>query len=223
MVVRHRPERPPDGGLGEEHREPEHEDRPDHRGDDVELAEKNPLVFDDVLRDPDVEPFDVAPPQGLAEPFEEEREPDGGHEQDERVLVHEGAQHHPLDDEGEDDHDDEGQHDRDPRGDPELHQPDEGEGREQHHHPLGEVEDLRRLEDEHEAEGDEGVHHPGEQAVHHHLGEEDGGLPHLDEGGDEDRGQDFHACTRAAGRKAVPPFIAASSPSRHRAALLQGD
>ena len=189
VVVRDRPESAPDGGLGEEDREPEHEDRPDHRRDDVELVEEDPLVLDDVLGDPDVEALYVAPPQGLPESLEEEREPDRRHEEDERVLVDEGAQHHPLDDEGEHDHDPEGEDDREPGGNAELHQPDEGEGGEEHHHPLREVEDLRRLEDEHEAEGDEGVHHPGKEAVDDHLGEEHRELPHIDEGGDEDCGE----------------------------------
>src|SRR6202035_4528669 len=48
-----------------------------------------------------IERMDVGAPNQLAEAVEEKREPDRRHEQDDRLLVDQRAQHHPLDRDGE--------------------------------------------------------------------------------------------------------------------------
>ena len=60
----------------------------------------------------DVELLDVGPPRHLTEALEEEVEPDGGHEQDDVLLVHQRPQHDALDGEGQRDHDDDGKEER---------------------------------------------------------------------------------------------------------------
>src|SRR5262249_39441778 len=79
-------------------------------------------------------------------------------EQDDVLLVHEGTQHDPLDREGQPYHHRSRQAEREKHGRAALEQADEREGRKQHHHPLGEVEHARGLEDQHEAERDQRVH-----------------------------------------------------------------
>src|SRR5688572_1549131 len=98
--------------------------------------------------DADVQPLDVGAPQHLAEPLEEEVQPDGRHEQDDLLLVDERPQHDPLDRERQRDHDRHRQQQRDRHRHALLHEADESQGGEQHHRALRKVEDAGRLEDE---------------------------------------------------------------------------
>jgi hypothetical protein len=51
-------------------------------------------------------------------------------------------------------------------------QPTTDRGGQINHRPLGKVEDARGLVDQHEAERDEGIHHPREQAADQHFEKE---------------------------------------------------
>jgi hypothetical protein len=73
----------------------------------------------------DVERLNVGAPQRLAEPFQEEGEADGGHEQDDLLLVDHVSEDHPLDGEGEGQHDETGEDDGEQQRHASLHQADQ--------------------------------------------------------------------------------------------------
>ncbi len=72
-------------------------------------------------------------------------------------------------------------------GRPALHQPHQGQRREEHHHALGEVEHAGGLVDEHEAQRHQRVHEPGGEAADQHLDQEAGRARHVLEGRDQHR------------------------------------
>jgi hypothetical protein len=112
-------------------------------------------------------------PEELRQAFEHEGEADGRHEERDLRLVDERPQHDALGGDAERDHDGEGDEQRKPEVPAALDQRHVGERGEEHHRALREVEHARGLVDEDEAERDERVHHPGEQAADQHFDEED--------------------------------------------------
>ena len=179
--------------------EPVHEDAPD-----VERG----------VGDADVEPLDVGAPGHLAEALEEEVQPDGRHEQDDRLLVDERPQHHALDREGERHHDGHGQPEREPDRRPALHEADQRQRREQHHDALGEVEDARGLEDQDEPEGHERVHEARRDPADQHLGQEGRVGHHVGERRDQHRADELHGDQPSpGGPRRVGPSMA---PRRSR-------
>src|SRR4030095_5340849 len=101
VVVRHRSQGPADARSLEEQRQQRDQHRRRHRRRQLELVDLHAADDERAIGDPDVELLDVGAPQHLPEPLEEEVEADGGHEQDDVLLVHEGAQHDPLELEGQ--------------------------------------------------------------------------------------------------------------------------
>jgi len=89
---------------------------------------------------------------------EEEGDADRRHEEDDRCLIDERAQHQPFDRKGQPDHDRRRAQDRQ-RQRHDLHQPDQRQRRKQAHRPLREVEDGRGLENQDKAERYEGIQH----------------------------------------------------------------
>ena len=88
-------------------------------------------------------------------------------------MVFEGAQDHPFNGQTQDNHHDHGDGDGKPDGHAELvNQADAGEGGEEHHRPLGEVEHAGSLVDQDEADRHQRVHHAGEEAAQQHFEEE---------------------------------------------------
>ena len=79
-----------------------------------------------------------------------------------------------------------------PGGHPVLLETDQGEGREEHHDALREVERLGGFEDQDESERHERIHDASQQPVRDDLGKEHRILRHVDERGDEKSGQSFH-------------------------------
>src|SRR5260221_615220 len=140
MVVGDRPQGAADGGLLEEDGEAGDQDAGDGGGDEIELVDQDAADDDRLLGNADVEHLDVAAPDELAEAVEEEGDADRRHEQDDRLLVDERAQHDALDDEGERHHHGDRRQEGQPYRHAEIDQPDEGQRREQHHDALGEVE-----------------------------------------------------------------------------------
>jgi hypothetical protein len=174
VIVGDSAKRPARRGLLEE--DPQrHDEKPgDERGHRVFHVHEQPAlersVEDDLrfLGHADVERVDVASPDRLAEPIEEVRHAERCHEEDDAFLVHERAQHQALDEPCQHHHDREREGER---GDERhlLHEPHERERGEEHHRALREIEDARGLEDEHEADGDEGVENAGHQSAQHDL------------------------------------------------------
>ena len=144
----------------------------------------------------DVEHLDVGAPQRLAEPFQEKGEADGGHEQDDLLLVDHVSQDHPLDGEGERQHDQAGEHDGEQQRHAALHQADQRQRRKQHHHALREIEDARGLVDQHEAQRDQRVHHARQDAADDDLAEEQRPGQDRDPGLDQEVEQEIHALSR---------------------------
>ena len=141
-------------------------------------------------RDADVKPLDLGVPHQIAEALHEEGEADGGHEQEDGFLIHQMLEDVSFHRPGECEHHHHGQDDRDKgiqlppemviicaehridemrEGHLPFLQPHQRHRRKQRHDALRVVEDSRRLEDQHEAKGDEGIHDPGHQTVQDHL------------------------------------------------------
>ena len=154
------------------------ETRPPSISTSVDAARQAELVGDHHLG--------VAAEDRLAEADQEVGQPEGRHEQDDVGLVDERAQHDPLDGEGEEEHDAEGEEDGEGGRNAALVQADEGQRGEDHHDALGEVEHAGGLEDQDEAERDEGVEHAGDEALPEGLDQEVRLGRHEDEGIDED-------------------------------------
>jgi hypothetical protein len=150
----------------------------------------------------------IAAPEELAEAVKEESKADRPHEKDDLLLIDKRTKHQPFDGDGEQHHDrscdDKGAPDRQAAFD----QPDEGQGGEQHHRALGEIEYPRGLVDQHEAECHERVHNPGEQAADDDLEHEFRIAPHVRERSDEYGLEEIHR--RAAPH---PPITDAMGPS----------
>jgi hypothetical protein len=121
-----------------------------------------------LLRHADVQRVDVAAPDRLAEAVEEVGDAERGHEQHDVRLVHQRAQHQPLDEEGERDHDEHRGGDRQ-RQRQLLHDAHQRQRREEHHGALREVEDAGGLEDQHQAQRHERVEDPGHEPAEDHL------------------------------------------------------
>src|SRR6185437_2297402 len=215
MIVGDRAQGAADAGLLEEEGEAGDEDAGDGGGDEVELVDQDAADDDRVLGDADVEHLDVAAPDELAEAAEEEGDADRRHEQDDGFLVDQRAQHDALDDEGERHHHRDRRQEGEPYRHAEIDEADEGERREQDHDALGEIEDARRLVDQHEAEGDERVHDAGQEPADDHLEEELGVVGDAGEGRDEDRLEEIHALS--APRSCPSPLV--GEGGTHRAAM----
>ena len=185
MVVGHRAQGAADLGPLEEDGEDADENRRRQRRRQLEPVHLHPAHDERGVGDADVELLHIGAPGHLAKALEEEVEPDGRHEQDDLRLVHERTEHDPFDGEGQRDHGQEGQPEGQGHRHALLHEPHQRESREEHHDALGKVEHARGLEDEDEAEGDQGVHEPGRDAAEEHLGEEGQVARHVREGSDE--------------------------------------
>ena len=203
MVVRDGTQRAADARMLEEQGEARHHQPGDHRGGDIDLLEDHAAAQDIPLvgagRQPELlgdHHLGLAAEDQLAEADQEVGEPDRRHEQDQVGLVDQRPQHAALDRDGQRQHD---QHARG-QGQEGRHagrvQADQGQGGEHHHDPLGEVEDAGSLEDQDEAEGDQGVEDARDQAFPDHLEEEVGHSRHLDERIDEDRVGQLHRVAR---------------------------
>jgi hypothetical protein len=105
MVVGNRPQRSPDPGLVEEHRQaPDHDDG-DHRSGDIDmLQDQQPAVADLERRRSGRQPqfggdhlLGLAAEDEFAETDQEVGEPDGRHQQDDIGLVDQRPHHDALD------------------------------------------------------------------------------------------------------------------------------
>ena len=167
-------------GLGalEEQRQPGDQHGRDHPAPDVDLADQDAAVERLVEQEPGVvrkqpQRIDVGAEQQLRAAFDHEGDADGGHEQDQAVLVDQRAEHVALHQERRDRHDDAGEQqpddDRGPErealGHEQVERAHQREAGEQHHRALREVEHAGGLEDQHEAQRDQRIEHAGEKAA----------------------------------------------------------
>ncbi len=172
VIVGHRPQRAADPRVLEEQCQ-RRDQRPRHdRGDQVELIDQHIAEKDRVLRDADVQRVDVAAPDLLAEPVEEERYADGGHEQVICSWLTSGRSTRRSTSIGQRHHDGDGQQHGEPDRHAQFDQADEAQCREQHHRALRVVEHAGRLVDQHEAQRDQRIHHAREQSAHGDLDDE---------------------------------------------------
>ena len=181
MIVGDGAERPADGRFLEKDGKPGHQHGAGPGGEQVELVQEDAGDLERLIRDADVQYLDVRAPGDLTDALEKEIEADGGHEQDDALLVDQVAQHHPFDQHRQQHHDHGRNDERQQHRHPTLHQADQGQRREQHHSPLGEVEDARSLENEDESERHQRVHDAGQHPADHHLGEKNGAVGHVEE------------------------------------------
>jgi len=174
---------PKNGRILEEQRQPGDQYGGDSGRRQVELVEQHAGEVERRVRQADVELLDVRAPGDLTDALEHEVETDRCHEQDNAFLVDQMAQHQVFDRDGQDHHDGQGQHDGERDGHTAFHEPDQGQSGEQHHGPLGEIEDAGGLEDKDEAECHQGIHDPGQQAGDDDFQEEDRRVGHVCERG----------------------------------------
>jgi len=131
----------------------------------IELADLDVAEFDRCVDDTEIEFVDARSHRDLGQSLDHERKPEGRHEQRDLRLVDQRTQHDALHGNRDRDHD----RKREQRGKPEvdvlLAQGHEGQGGAQHHRALGEVENAGRLEDQHEADRDQRIHHARQQAA----------------------------------------------------------
>src|SRR5262249_58490135 len=211
VIVGHGPQRAADARALEEDREHGHQHGGGGGRGHLELIDLHARHHERPIGDADVELLDVGAPQQLAEALEEEVEADGGHEQDDRLLVHQRPKHDTLDHEREDDHHGHREHERRRHRHAALHQSHQRERREQHHHALREVEDAGGFEDQNEAERDQRVHQAREETAQQHLDQEGGRARHVAEWSDEDRVEDLsHGSHRD--RRRAPRDLCAPAP-----------
>jgi hypothetical protein len=177
------PQRPADAGILEEDRQQRDHDRGDDGRRDVDLLQRDEPAKDlkvdgaagqiELFRD---HALGTAAEHGLAKTDQEIGDAEGRHEQDDVGLVDQRPQHDALDRHGQHEHHAERQNHGEESRHAHLVEPDQRQRREHHHDALGEVEHARGLEDQHEAERDQGVEHAGDEPLPDGLGEQIGRL-----------------------------------------------
>jgi hypothetical protein len=85
------------------------------------------------------------------------------------ALVHQRTQNETFGAHADKDHQADGDGQRRPERQPELHEADKGQHREEHHRALREVEHRRGLVDQHETQRDQRVHRSRKQAADQNL------------------------------------------------------
>jgi hypothetical protein len=198
----------PAARLGEEHAEPGHHDGGDDRGGDVEPlqlhhAAEHMIGVGALGQKERVggHHLGIAAEHIFAEADQEIGDAKGGHEQDDVGLVHQRPQHRAFDGEGEHEHDGDGERQRQEGVEAGIVQADQRQRGEHHHDALGEIEHAGGLEDEHEAERDQGIEHAGDEAVPQRLRQQIGRLRHLHEGVEEDHVEHMHRMILNAPRR----------------------
>ena len=116
MVVRHSAHGAALFGVLCEHHQPDHKDRRDDGGHDIEVVDKEAVAGGlkgefvdpdvDALRQTDIERLDLGSPHQVTHAFEEIGQADGRHEQNDRLLPHKVAEHETLHAIGQHDHHD---------------------------------------------------------------------------------------------------------------------
>jgi hypothetical protein len=108
-------------------------------------------------------------PRRVAPRLDDEGETDRGHQQRVLALVHQRTQNETFGAHADKDHQADGDGQRRPERQPELHEADKGQHREEHHRALREVEHRRGLVDQHETQRDQRVHRSRKQAADQNL------------------------------------------------------
>ncbi len=145
------------------------------------------MDFEGCIGNADIEALHVASPQGFSKALQKKRQSDGGHEQDDVILIDQRAQHQTFDSEGQRDHHYHGKNQREPYGHTLFDQTHQRHAANSTMAPWAKLNTPGRLEDENEAQRHQGIHDAGEQAGDDYLDEECGKFPHVDKWGDEDR------------------------------------
>src|SRR5450830_781428 len=175
MVVGDRPQRTADLGALEEQRQQRHQRNHHARGKQVELGNADTDAVHDghdgFIDDAQVDRAHFAAEQQRAEPFEEKRQADGGHEQGDRRLIDQLAQDEALSRQADQDHHQERADDRRPHRQALVHQAHHCQRGEIHHCTLGKIEYAGRLVDQHETERHQRIHQAGQQAAQQHFKE----------------------------------------------------
>lgn len=110
--------------------------------------------------------------QPLRQPFDDEGQAEGGHEQGDLRAVDQRPQYQAFDQQRADDHHYQGQGQRQHEGHALLVQADKGQRSKQQHRALGEVEHATGLVDQHKTDRYQRVHGAGEQATDQGFQEE---------------------------------------------------
>jgi hypothetical protein len=188
MIIRDGPEGAADPRVLEEQGQGDHEEPTDEGCDhiggvDEKAAWKHAFEQEHgVLGKTEVDLVDIGAPDGLPKAVEEVRDAEGGHEQDDLLLIDQAAENEELDGIGQRNHDRDGADERQPDGH-HLGQASQRQCCEQHHGPLREVENAGGFENEHHAERDERVEHAHQQATDQRL--QNGPCPAGDGNGDD--------------------------------------
>jgi hypothetical protein len=164
-------------GFREQQGQRRHQQSAYGSGHDVELRDEDVVVVHQVLRwhvfDRQLQLAHLRAEHQLRQPFDEEGQADGRHEQRDFRLVDQRPQHHAFYRQPKHDHHRHSDRQCDPQRHPKLvHHADAGQRGEVHHRSLGEIEYAGGFVDQHKTNRHQRVHHAGEQAANQHLEEE---------------------------------------------------
>eukprot|EP01022_Parablepharisma_sp_SALTPOND_P036534 TRINITY_DN997_c0_g4_i1.p1 TRINITY_DN997_c0_g4~~TRINITY_DN997_c0_g4_i1.p1 ORF type:complete len:1552 (+),score=442.93 TRINITY_DN997_c0_g4_i1:2334-6989(+) len=176
VIVGHGAQRAAHLGLLEEQRQRRHQDHHHARGKQVELGDADTDAvhhrLDRFIDDAQVDGTHLAAEQQGTQPFEEEGQADGGHEQRDGRLVDQLAQHETFGGQPHQDHHHEGADDGRPHRHALVHQAHHRQRGKVDHGALGEIEHARGLVDQYEAQRHQRIHQAGQQATERHFEEE---------------------------------------------------